>query len=292
MNLALITFLALRYSPLAFLTDYSYERLIVLHRIAGYATIFWAVVHTILFAISLYDRGQLDSIFKERAVIYGDVATLAMLVILATALFLPRIPYEAFYIVHIVLFIAILVTLGLHPTGLLSFSSVIVIICTAAFWSADYLVRFFKLIGYSIGNGAVIKPLPNGGTRVVMRKAPKNVAGAAHCSLWIPSLRLMETHPFAVVSTNPVEFVLASYDGFTRDLHNLAVKNPGSTIWASVHGPYGVESDFSTCDRLICIAGGSGASFTVGNVMELLKKVGDSTKPTIDFIWVSRNQGM
>lgn len=288
LNLALITFFALRYSPLSFMTGYSYERLIVLHRIAGYATIFWAVFHTILFCVHLAQADRLEEL-KEAAIVVGDVATLAMLIILGTALALPRMPYEAFYMVHIVMFVLILITLCFHPDGPMALGSILVVVCTAAFWLADYMIRLLQLLRYSVGNSASISPLPNGGIRVVMRKSPKGLVGGAHCSLWIPSVRLFETHPLAILSTNPLEFVLASYDGFTGDLYQAALQK--TTVWASVHGPYGASLDISGCDKVVFIAGGSGASFTFALATELLKKVGDSTKPLIEFVWVIRQQG-
>ena len=45
-NIAFIFFLALKNTPLGFLTSYSYERLNVLHQIAGYTTVLLSVLHS------------------------------------------------------------------------------------------------------------------------------------------------------------------------------------------------------------------------------------------------------
>ncbi|MBH1945604.1 ferric reductase-like transmembrane domain-containing protein, partial [Erythrobacter sp. YJ-T3-07] len=44
-NFALVVFLALKNTPLAILTSYSYERLNPLHQVSGYATIIFMVIH-------------------------------------------------------------------------------------------------------------------------------------------------------------------------------------------------------------------------------------------------------
>ncbi len=46
-NVAFLFFLALKNMPLAFLTAYSYERLNVLHQIAGYTTVLLSILHVV-----------------------------------------------------------------------------------------------------------------------------------------------------------------------------------------------------------------------------------------------------
>jgi NAD(P)H-flavin reductase len=86
--------------------------------------------------------------------------------------------------------------------------------------------------------------------------------------------------------------VVAAYDGFTNDLHTYALKHPGDSLSASIDGPYGAIPNFATvADKVIFVAGGSGASFTFGVALDMIKNLGDSTKTTIDFIWTVKEQG-
>ena len=85
---------------------------------------------------------------------------------------------------------------------------------------------------------------------------------------------------------------MAAYDGFTSDLHAFAMKNPGQALKASIDGPYGTVPDFTIFDKVVFIAGGSGASFTCGVAVDMLRKLCDSGKTVIEFIWVVREQGM
>lgn len=109
----------------------------------------------------------------------------------------------------------------------------------------------------------------------------------------MPKIRHFETHPFTIVSTSPnLELVISAYDGFTSDLHDYAVKNPGAALHASIDGPYGALPDFSkSADKLVLIAGGSGASFTFGVALDTIKRLAVESTMKIDFIWTVREEG-
>jgi len=89
-----------------------------------------------------------------------------------------------------------------------------------------------------------------------------------------------------------LSFVIASYDGFTRNLHDYAVKNPGAQLRASIDGPYGNIPDFTKFDKLVLIAGGSGGSFTFGVAIDTIRRLGKDSTMVIDLVWVVREQGM
>jgi predicted ferric reductase len=217
------------------------------------------------------------------------VAGSAMLVILPTALFLRKGQYETFHIVHITMAALILITAAMHRPDIPMVGKIVII--AASLWIADRTLRLLKLALYGYGNTATITPLPYGGTRIVMRKTPIGAAPGTHCFLWIPGVRATESHPFTVLSTTPFEMVVAAYDGFTRDLHTRAMENPGQVFKASVDGPYGTVPNFTLYSKVLFIAGGSGASFTCGTAVDLLRKLGDSSLTSIEFVWVVKEQG-
>jgi NAD(P)H-flavin reductase len=92
-----------------------------------------------------------------------------------------------------------------------------------------------------------------------------------------------------MVATDPLEFVVAAYDGFTRALNKCALQNPCIKLKASVEGPYGTLPDVSGYGKVMLIAGGSGASFTVGVALNMLKKLDVDAEVDIEFIWMIRN---
>ena len=93
------------------------------------------------------------------------------------------------------------------------------------------------------------------------------------------------------VSTEKLEFVVKSYNGFTRDLHAYATANPGAKLKASVEGPYGTFPDPMQYDKIVLIAGGSGASYTFGLACNLLEKMDAESTKNIVFIWSAKPEG-
>jgi len=89
-----------------------------------------------------------------------------------------------------------------------------------------------------------------------------------------------------------MSFVVAAYDGFTRDLHQYAIKNPGAQLRASIDGPYGTVPDFAKYNRIVLIAGGSGGSFTIGIAIDTIRRQATGSKLVMDFVWVVREHGM
>ncbi len=292
-NAAFITFLALKNTPLAFLTAYSYERLNVLHQMAGYTTVTYAVLHTIMMAYSWTMKMHRVSMLKSIDQIMGGVAMAAMFTMLVFALLIKKVRYEVFYVSHISMYILFLISMGMHRREL--DEQVIIITATmAGIWGADRCLRGLRILWYAYDNRATITPLPHGGTRIVISRSPSRSVPGTHCFIWVPKIRLIETHPFTIVQKTPysLELVISAYDGFTSDLHNYAVKYPGARLRASFDGPYGSLPNFSKiADKLVLVAGGSGASFTFGVALDTLKKLKDSDKTTIEFIWTVREQG-
>lgn len=144
---------------------------------------------------------------------------------------------------------------------------------------------------FSLGNFATLVPLENGGTRIVLKKIPRWAKAGTHVFLWIPAIRKIETHPFTIVRTQGggAEFVVAKQDGFTRDLYDYAAANPGARIRASVDGPYGTTPCFEDADKVILVAGGSGASYSAGVAVQLASRM-DLRRAIIEFWWVIRDE--
>ncbi|KAE9368550.1 hypothetical protein N431DRAFT_547515 [Stipitochalara longipes BDJ] len=279
-NIALITFLALKNTPLAFLTAYSYERLNILHQAAGYCTVFFAILHAVLY------------IATDAKLVMGIVAGFAMLSMLTTALILRRIRYEVFYIIHIVMFMLIIIAVGMHRSKFQT-KSIYIIIFSASFWASDRLLRGLRIVLHAFGNRANVYPLSRGGIRLVMRRTPWRAVPGTHVFLWIPKVRAIETHPFTIVSTNSLEVAISSRDGFTRDLFSLASQKPGALLRASCDGPYGTLPNFAKFEHVVLVAGGSGATFTIGVALDLTHRLSPSrAKPVIHFIWFIRDYEM
>lgn len=292
-NTAFITFLALKNTPLGILTGYSYERLNQLHQVGGYTTVTFVCLHAILMLKNLSDYHILKFI-KSWYDLHGVLAGCGMLVILVTAIFIRKMQYETFYIVHIFCFMFILINFGLHRPEF-SLKATYIPIIIACWWSSDRILRSSRLLRNLYGTHAVVTALPHGVTRLVLHRRSFRAESGQHGFLWIPWIRVVETHPFTVASSNPnsIEFLISAHDGFTRSLHSYAMKNSGGVLKASFDGPYGALPNFTkTADKVILIAGGVGATFTFGVALEIIKKLKCTKGPTIEFIWTVKSQGM
>ncbi|KAI0974164.1 ferric reductase NAD binding domain-containing protein [Xylaria arbuscula] len=286
-NLAFVVFLALKNTPLAFLTAYSYERLNSLHKIAGYTTLLYAILHASLYTSYFINYGY-TYILRENVVTAGIVVGFAMLFTVLSGMTLQRAKYELFYIIHLSLFVVIVVALGFHRPSL-DEKTLIITIVVASLWVSDRMIRIARLAYNGLNNEATVFPLPNGGTRVVIKKPITRARPGKHCYVWLPHIRSFETHPFTIVATEPMELVINTHSGFTKDLHEFATQNPGKNLKVSVEGPYGTLPDPMEYDKVILVAGGSGATFTIGIAADMIRRLSPESTKQIEFIWVSRS---
>jgi predicted ferric reductase len=234
--------------------------------------------------------GQSDNIkrLREHEEIYGIISGFAMLVVAFSAIVVRRFWYELFYVMHVFFFLATVVFVGLHQPHVVD--NILIVTCiVGGLWVLDRSVRFLRLVFYSFNNEAAVFPLPDGGTRIVLKKGPGGQVSGSHCFVWIPGVRFFEMHPFTMVSSKTHEFVVASRSGFTQDLHRFATAHPGRKLMASVEGPYGTFPNAASYDRVLMFSGGSGASFTIG--MALNAMGGRKGKEPIKFHWMVRHRG-
>ncbi|ORY62987.1 ferric reductase like transmembrane component [Pseudomassariella vexata] len=288
-NLALVVFLSLKNTPLAILTSYSYERLNVLHQISGYATAVYMVLHAAIFTSYFIEKGNWG-LLHENIVTAGIVLGFLMFTSVVEALVLRRLQYELFYIIHVILFIAIIVTLILHQPSFDEDKVAIAACMTAGLWVADRLIRICRLFYNGVNNEATISPLPNGGTQLLLQKPLFGAVPGTHCFVWLPKIRLFESHPFTIVAISPTELVVNSYSGFTKDLRKYAATHPGARLKVSLEGPYGKFSDPLLYDKVVLVAGGSGASFTFGIASNVLQRMTEKSTTQLEFIWAVKTR--
>lgn len=240
-----------------------------------------------------FTKIHLRSYLTMGAQIHAMIAASAALVMLVTALLVRKLRYEVFYVTHIAGYIILLINVAFHRPDF-ALIAIIITLFAGSMWASDRILRGCRILWYAYDNRATITSLPHGGTRIVLRRSPSRAVPGTHCFLWIPKIRAIETHPFTIVSATPysLELVVAAYDGFTNDLHTYALKHPGVSLRASIDGPYGAVPNFAkVADKVVLVAGGSGASFTFGVALDMIKKLGNSTKTRIDFIWAVKEQG-
>lgn len=279
-----VILLAMKNTPLGFLSGWSYERLNILHQIAGYATVVHVIIHGASYAMAFDELGLLAR-FQEVKDACGIVAGFAFVFVAIAAIFIRPWYYELFYIIHVSFWMVAVVTFAIHqPDFAMPFIYMTIVV--AGLWILDRTIRFLRLMFYTANNSVSLTPLTHKGTLVTLPKAPIGAAPGQHCFLWIPKLRRFETHPFTITSVNPLQFVVASHDGFTQELHQYAIDHPGQPLSASVEGAYGSFPSPMKFDKVLLIAGGSGASFTFGLAKRILEhKTNVHASQRISLVW-------
>ncbi|GIZ42329.1 hypothetical protein CKM354_000560400 [Cercospora kikuchii] len=288
-NMCLTIFLVLKNTPLSPLAGYSYDNLNILHRCSGYTVIVFMILHVITYAVGLADAGHLE-ILDMPLQHAGIVASVAMICMLLTAIGpVRRRMYEAFYASHQLLAATSLVAVGLHRPEI-TLNALIITIVAAALWFADKSLQLTRWLYRGTGNYCTLVPLSEGATKVIMYRGVKARPGS-HAFVWIPGVRLFQRHPFTLVSADPATFVAKARDGFSGGLHEQAYRYPGFKFRASIEGPYGQVPDLHKYDKIVLVAGGSGATFTIALAMQWAsKRRTPKDRQTLDFIWIVRHK--
>lgn len=284
--MVLVICLAVKNTPLSYLA-WSYERLNVLHQVAGYSTFGFTILHASLYSSYFVQAGRSSRLLYTEE-IYGMAAAGCMAMVVFSGAVVRAWWYELFYYMHITGWIGGIVMMGLHQPEF-SKKIIFVTIVVGGIWVLDRLVRLTSLAINGVSNEVTLHPLANGGTRVCVKKAPAGAVSGKHGFLWIGGVRSTETHPFTIAAMDPLEFVIASYDGFTGDLHKMALANPGVALKGSVDGVYGTFPDPIEYNTTVLIAGGSGASFTFGTALNAVKRMGPDDKRKIIFVWLVKH---
>lgn len=290
-NMTLCVFFGMKNTPLSFLSRVSHAEINILHRIVGYLACLLILGHAVLYTIHFGRKGDWHR-FIEQADLAGIGAGIAMLVLLVMGLVRHRC-YESFYFSHIASFAVTVFLVILHRPSWVKKLPYLMLF-TLFIWLVDRTIRAATLTRNLLNNQATCYPLPGGGVRLLLNKSSAHVVPGSHCYLWIPRVRLYQMHPFTVVSNGPsgLELVIKAKSGYTKGLHDYATTHPGRPMHASIDGPYGSVPDTAKYDKLVLIAGGSGAAYTVGLLNRVMHSSGRMASQSIDFIWAVRSKGV
>jgi predicted ferric reductase len=307
----LAIFLGLKNTPLSPIAGRSYESLNVLHRWCGYTTILITVVHTAVYAAGLVATDYVH-LMTTPGTIGADVAGIAMVLILLTANgWVRRRYYETFYLLHTILVVVVLITgksfhapsnqrKHLHSntspvcyhTSKAGRNALYMALIATGMYTLNRVLRWTRFFYYIPSNTATLTPLhASNATRVTLTRSMHHAAPGSHAFLYIPSVALLQSHPFTMVSQDPIEFVVSAQNGFTKALFEAACEKPGRKVRAAVEGAYGCVPDVSRYDTVVVMAGGSGATFAFALAVEWAKKNDAESKGRCIFVWSVRTAG-
>ncbi|KAI0347380.1 hypothetical protein BDW22DRAFT_1404940 [Trametopsis cervina] len=296
-QLPLIVALAGKNNIISFFTGVSHEKLNILHRAAARTCLLFIWIHAITRASSGLPQ-KFD--FTHAWIRWGAVGLVAFT--LATIFSIRPIRnafFEFFLITHI-----ILIGFGTYIWPAL------------VIWAFDRVLRGTRLLWnnrFRAGGDhheakATIELLSHDTIRLTLRRR-FNWRPGQHAYVVLPTVSALptEAHPFTIATIpskldgteagfgeeRDVSFIIRGRGGFTGRLRELAKSGQNSTVPAFVDGPYGYPPDLTRFSTSILVAGGSGVSYTLPLLLDLVSKAraGKSSVRRAVFVWAVRDPG-
>ncbi|RVD85087.1 uncharacterized protein DFL_003418 [Arthrobotrys flagrans] len=299
-NGTLLVFLAMKNTPLSYLTGMSYEKLNVFHRWVAITALIQGGVHTIAVAVGLSRLipSQVGFLLVP-ANVWGIVTLALWMIILASFYLLKVIRYEVFYVLHLVLFPLTFIACILHnhfsygPIGA-AFILYFIDRCiryNRIFWHNRYSDKLKAKVQFTQDEMTIVK-VPRG--NLMWRPG-------THAFLCMPGIRYFESHPFTIASVGDdidteggkktVDFIIKAEDGFTKEMQEEAKKLATDTtgeireLRAILDGPYGALPNFNDYDNLLLYASGSGITFILPIALSAVRK---ARVRHLEFIWSTK----
>ncbi|KDQ13334.1 hypothetical protein BOTBODRAFT_175647 [Botryobasidium botryosum FD-172 SS1] len=289
----------------------SHEKLQVFHRWSAMFMYITSLVHTFPFIVNNIKMGQMVAQYEASGFYWTGIAALVpqtWLVAMSWGFFRNRY-YETFKKLHFIAAGIFMAALFVHCTWTLT--SWHYFWATLAIYGSVYLFRVCRTFYNSAaGLNATIQELPDRMVKVSVA-IPGRLKWAPGQHVFVrfldAGIHSLSTHPFTVsnLSTSvrsqskdeenvqggarTLNLVLRIRGGISAALARKAAEQPKDAL-VLIDGPYGgVPLSLRTFDRVYLLAGGSGATFTLPLLMDLVQGFSDHmTCKHVEFILAVR----
>ncbi|KAI9056559.1 hypothetical protein FKP32DRAFT_1585671 [Trametes sanguinea] len=306
-QLPFIVALAGKNNIISFLTGIGHEKLNVLHRAAARTCLILLWIHALSRAIS----GLSDNFdFSHGWMRWGATGLTAFtLATILSVRFIRNAFFEFFLVSHIILVGIFIISGYLHARhvhfGDYFWPALVV-------WAFDRVLRTGRLLWNNRGKGgsteheystATVELVSSDTIRLTLKRKFSWRPGQ-HAYVVLPTVSDLptEAHPFTIASIptaldgtdGPAEkdvvFLIRGRRGFTGRLREHAERSGFTRVPAFVDGPYGCPPDLSRYSTCILVAGGSGVSYTLPLLLDLVHRAraGTSDVRRVIFVWAVR----
>jgi NAD(P)H-flavin reductase len=219
---------------------------------------------------------------------------------------LRRVAYETFVTLHVPVSMVYTAMLFWHCKNYLT--SWRYLYATVVIWGTSYIARLFFLnwsnpfhMSFLVGEDAWVSMMPENAVKVTIATKVRWRPGQ-YVYLRMPGVEVFGNHPFTIASLcsddmpsdmgyelRDMALVFRPFGGFTRRVMDAALeKGPYHTYRAFIDGPYGgMKRRLESFDHVVLVAGGSGITAVVSQLLDLIKRMRDSKAITVSVrvIW-------
>ncbi|KAH8078723.1 iron reductase [Cristinia sonorae] len=299
-QIPVVVVLGTKNNLLAVAVGMGYEKLNFLHRFAGRMLVLAANVHALGYIYSWSIAGTLDARFAIPNIRYGMVGLVCadIFVFFSTSLWRTKC-YQVFVVSHVTAIVIFLAAVCLHSTP-----SIPYVLIAIGLYVFDRIFRIAKTRATTahltalteLGMTRVELPGVNAGWRAGQHVRIRVLNRAMGITGWL------ELHPFTIANVAKSDdgegmvLLVKKAGNWTNRLFELAKRVEYSEasgvekdVKVLVEGPYGGPGHtlFASFSGAMFVAGGSGVTFALGAVQDLVKKdlEGLSRVRTIELVW-------
>lgn len=312
----LLILLAGKNNLIGMITGVSYERLNVLHRWVARVLLLLATIHfgSQSYGWNRYGLMQLE--WQTDTCPPTGIAAYAILLWLNLSTLAPfrHFSYEFFVVQHIITFFGFIIAVMFHLPSTALYSRVYIYI-PIALYLVDRVIRTMRYAYINIRPGyATMEAMDGEVTKIrINNKAMKKWATGSHVLLSIPRFGVGQSHPATIASTptshaGDLIFLLKTRKGFTNRIMKSALSSSTSLLpnvqhdrgndvnrtkhLALLDGPYGgSHADLAAFDSVVLIAGSTGISFTLPQLLDIADRASIQKLPVkrLVFIWIIKS---
>ncbi|KAI6129320.1 ferric reductase like transmembrane component-domain-containing protein [Pisolithus croceorrhizus] len=283
------------------LVGVGYEKLNCLHRFIGRLVVVGANVHAIGYVYKWSIAGKLSTELAQPFIRWGLVALVCFdLLGIGSTQFVRSKSYNFFIITHVLGSFVFLFAACYHRPACVPY-----VAAACVFYGLDHLIRIAK----TRITTATLRPIPELGlTRVEIPSLNSGWRAGQHVRLRVLStgmgfFGLTEVHPFTIANVERTEegmvLMCKKAGRWTTKMYELSAAEKygewggkvGKSVRVMVEGPYGGIGNtvMSSYSGALFVVGGSGITFALSAVQELVRSENDSSVRVIDIVWGIRS---
>ncbi|RPD73308.1 hypothetical protein L226DRAFT_107589 [Lentinus tigrinus ALCF2SS1-7] len=304
-SIAILPFLlvfATKVNLVGMFTGVSHEKLQVYHRWTAWIMYITSLIHTFPFIVQNIRRGEMVENWNTSSFYWTGVAALVpqtWLVFMSWGPIRNRY-YETFKKLH---FIGIFVpALFIHCDFRLT--SWDYFWASAALYGFSWFARYGRTLINGLTSDATLEALPDNMVKITVPTKLKWRPGQHFFVRFLDlGIHAASSHPFTVASLpgsgaekdggrNVIEIYARVLGGITARLGAVAKSGGLKTSRVLLDGPYGgVEAKLDAYDRVLLLAGGSGVTFVVPLLLDIVRgsKSGKTMCRAVQIVWAVRS---